>query len=105
MDKIIQNDCNESEIPSIFLYLIYCEDISEFSNIRFNKLKIPNEKKKRLYEIYELYHYFNIRKIFFSELYKSKINDKELYLLSHDIKPFHEFSNETINPLNTLKLN
>ena len=42
LDKIIQNGCNESEIPSIFLYLIYCEDISEFSNIRFNKLKISN---------------------------------------------------------------
>ena len=105
LDKILQNNCNESEIPSIFLYLIYCEDISQFSNIRFNKLKIPNEKKRRLYEIYELYHYFNLRKNFLSELYKSKINDKELYLLSNDIKPFQEFSNETINPLNTLKLN
>lgn len=88
-NDVIQNNYNELEIPSIFIYLLYCEGINSKSS----------EKQQRLREIYELYYYFNIRKNFLSEIYRSKINDTELYSLSNDIKPFKIFQNETINPL------
>ena len=88
-NHVIQNNYNELEIPSIFIYLLYCEGTHSNSP----------EKRQRLREIYELYYYFNIRKNFLSEIYRSKINDNELYSLSNNIKPFKIFQNETINPL------
>jgi hypothetical protein len=112
--KIIKNNCSPDEIPAIFIYLIYCQDVCDCENIRFSKSNITITKKQILKEIYELYHYFNIRKNFLSELYRSKISDKELYFLSNNIQPFEMFhnetinplfQNETINPLNTIKLN
>ena len=100
-NKIIENDCNDSEIPSIVLYLLYCQEFKNISNVQlFQNKNISEDKITRLYEIYELYHYFNFRKEFLSKLYESKINDNELYELSNKIKPFLEFLNETINPLN-----
>ena len=79
----------------LFLYIYYIVKI-HFNN---SKLKISDEKQQLLREIYELYHYFNFRKDYLSELYRSKINDNELYSLSNNIKPFKIFQNETINPL------
>jgi len=98
-NQVIQNDYQNSEIPSVFIYLMYCEDLQQCENIRFSRSEIGKEKRQRLREIYDLYYYLNIQKSYLSELYRSKINDVELYSLSNDIKPFQKFQNETINPL------
>ena len=103
--KILENDCNDSEIPSIVLYLLYCQELKNVSNVSlFQNENISENKITRLHEIYELYYYFNLRKEFLSELYKSKVNDSELYELSNNIKPFLVFLNETINPLNEYEI-